>query len=286
MLLSKKEGWLALSSSVLLVVSCVVRAMLGDNGEGSVTSKSKALRPRPRMRADAESFVPRNNSHLHKPKPVHRLHVSQYRSLLVPTDDSDDSSPVEQKPPRSRSVTPPPGLPEPSFTPPPGLPEPEPTKTALQKTPPWRKQQDPAACVVVPNRGVEARALLASLVELEKDTGSHTFTHDGRTRKPAGKRIVAGLRESSRAVANDRAVAILVAHDLKRTADGKLEEPKMQKMVEDAQAKGVAVAVSLSRAELGDTVSKDVSSAVLAVVDVSGAEDAFQRFLHASAPAA
>jgi len=287
MLLSKKEGWLALSSSVLLVVSCVVRAMLGDNGEGSVTAKSKALRTRPRMRADAESFAPKTNPPLHKPKPVHRLPISQYRSLLAPTDDSSSdtspagrTSPAEQQP-RSRSVTPPPGLPEPSFTPPPGLPEP-----AAPKTPPWRKQEDPAPCVAVPNRGVEARALLASLVQLEKDTGAQQFTHDGRTRKPAGKRIVAGLRESSRAVANDRAVAVLVAHDLKRTADGKLEEPKMQKMVEDAQAKGVAVVVSLSRAELGDTVSKDVSSAVLAVVDVSGAEEAFQRFLHASAAAA
>lgn len=277
MLLSKKEGWLALSSTVVLVVSCVLRAMLSGRQLGDVTPKSKGRVPgsRSRLRVDAESFVPRN--YVNKPKPaataVHNLHVSQYRNLLAAaTDDSstDDSSPrprAEQKV-APRRVTPP----EPGFAPPPGLPEPT-------KIPPWKLcKQEP----VEDSRALEARALLARLIELEKDSPV-SLTQDGRARKPAGKRVVAGVRESLRAVANGKAVAILVAHDLNRTADGKLEEPKMQKMVDDAQEKGVAVAVSLSRAELGDTISKDVSSAVLAVLDVTGAEEAFQRFLHASA---
>jgi len=293
-LLSKKEGWLALSSTVLLVVSCVWRAMLGGQPELDATQKTKR-HSRPRLRADAESFVPKqreHGSHLHKPKPSHSLHVQHYRHLLTATDDSStDDTPRESKTlltakpaqkaappwrktaaeaPRSRSVTPPPGLPEPSFTPPPGLPEPSTVTQAVE-------------------RAAEARSLLARLVELEKDTPV-ALTNDGRLRKPAGKRIVAGVRESTRAIANDRAAAILVATDLHWTEDGKLEEPKMQKMIDDAQAKGVAVVVSLSRAELGDTISKDVSSAVLAVLDVTGAEDVFQRFLQASsstpAPAA
>jgi len=310
-LLSKKDGVLALSSTVLLVVSCVWRAML--NGQRSdfsdATQKMKAQRSRPRLRADAESFVPKQSRDLPKPKPSHNLHVQQYRHLLTAADDSStDDSPrqslllsstdatprqsknllIAAKPeqkektppwrktaateaaPRSRSVTPPPGLPEPSFAPPPGLPEPSKITRAVEQA-------------------AEARSLLARLVDLEKDTPA-ALTHDGRLRKPAGKRIVAGVRESTRAIANDRAAAILVATDLHWTEDGKLEEPKMQKMIEEAQAKGVAVVVSLSRAELGDAISKDVSSAVLALLDVSGAEDVFQRFLQASsttpAPAA
>lgn len=238
--LSKKEGWLACASTVLLVLSCVARAVLAAPApdECPEAPKPKPKPRRNRLRADAEVYVPRR---------VSEEQVQIYRDLL--------SANVEQSPaPEETSA----------FTPPPGLAPPKLDQLPVQQ---WWASKAPSERIA---SAAEARALLGRLMEGAK-----------ATRKPAGGRIVAGVRETARAVAHDRAAAVMVAADLP-WADGQLVEPKMQAVVEAAHAKGVPVVVGLCRAELGQTISKDVAAAVVAILDVSGAEDAFFRLLNSA----
>lgn len=251
-ILSKKEGWFACASTVLLLASCVVRAMLGVPAETNCEEemkKPKMTRRVRSMRADAEPYQRRVS-------PVQHVHVQNYRNLLTALAEQQESKPASE---------------EPAFKPPPGLPAPLTPADQLRAT--WRACEEAAADTS------DARALLAKMVEIEG--GPILSANLRRTRKPMGKRLVAGVRETVRAVATGRAVAVMVASDLE-WVNGKLGEPKMQSVVDMAIDKGVPVVVGLSRAELGATISRDVAAAVVAVIDVTGAEDEFARLVQAS----
>lgn len=267
--LSKKEGWLACASTVLLLLSCVWRALLSGAVEVEKdekrSPKSRGLRRRSPLRADAEPWQAQRartpspqgsvQSRKEHANSLVSAHVDDYRSMLT------NSTPTASKASSSKASSSSSSPAAPQFRPPPGLRPPADTP--------------PPPCSVAE----ESRALLWRLRELAQDDSPHG-SPDAKARKPAGKRLVAGVRETGRAVASGRAVAVMVARDLQRADGGELAEPKMRAVVQAAEEQGVPVLTGgLSRQELGETIAKDVQASVVGLLDVSGAEDVLGRLL-------
>jgi len=120
-------------------------------------------------------------------------------------------------------------------------------------------------------------ARLAQLALERERTANAGQTEEQATaeRKPAGKRVVAGVRECNRAVARGKALAVVLANDLAKS----FEEPKLVSLLQQADSLNIPVVKALTRAEIGQTIAKDVTATVLVVLDVEGAEDVFGEFL-------
>lgn len=275
--LSKKEGWLAIVSTLVLLVTCVLLAIQGTPSSVSTPSTSSTIQKAPpakpksrppthakpisvksSLRAEAEPFTARRQ--------LQHCHVTTYRHMLTEAH----------------------AAPCPPWRKPPGLADPVAYQTsgpsiwtkgegervvAPIRNHPWKVAGSPEvnSNASDPATDLPVLMLLRRLRELE-----HTPEQATPDRKPAGKRVVAGVRECNRAVARGKALAVVVANDLSRS----FEEPKLVALLQQADSLNVPVVKALTRAELGQTIAKDVTATVLVVLDVEGAEDTFGEFLH------
>lgn len=85
------------------------------------------------------------------------------------------------------------------------------------------------------------------------------------------RRMVAGWREAIRAVKRSRAIALVIAKDAGA-------DTKIQAIMASANEKGIPVLLGMNTAELGQMiVGTEISTSVLVILHVAGAEDLFEE---------
>jgi len=157
-------------------------------------------------------------------------------------------------------------------------------------TPAWRSTW-PAAATAVTYIGPEvalrygrqvlsrelntaAAQLLSRLMELQA-----RLRATDPLRAKAKRRVVFGLREAAKAVRSRKAKLLLVVPNVEAVpAPGGLDEA-LQQLLDAARAGGVPVALALTRAKMGALTGRRVRMSAAAVLDSSGAEEAFAQAL-------
>lgn len=117
-----------------------------------------------------------------------------------------------------------------------------------------------------------AAQLLSRLMELQA-----RLRATDPLRAKAKRRVVFGLREAAKAVRSRKAKLLLVVPNVEAVpAPGGLDEA-LQQLLDAARAGGVPVALALTRAKMGALTGRRVRMSAAAVLDSSGAEEAFAQ---------
>ena len=119
-----------------------------------------------------------------------------------------------------------------------------------------------------------AAAMLSRLVELQ-----NRLRATDPLRAKAKRRVVFGLREAAKAVRARRAKLLVVVPNVEAVeAPGGLDEA-LGSLLDAARAGGVPLALALTRAKMGALTGRRVRMSAAAVLDASGAEEAFAQTL-------
>merc|ERR1719159_1137634 len=118
-------------------------------------------------------------------------------------------------------------------------------------------------CNDVKEKKVET--LVRRLYDLDKEARSNSNTPS------SCRRMVAGWREAIRAVKRSRAVALVIAKDAGA-------DTKIQAIMASANEKGIPVLIGMNTTDLGQMiVGAQISTSVLVILHVVGAEDLFEE---------
>ena len=119
-----------------------------------------------------------------------------------------------------------------------------------------------------------AAAMLSRLMELQ-----NRLRATDPLRAKAKRRVVFGLREAAKAVRSRRAKLLVVVPNVEAVeAPGGLDEA-LGSLLDSARASGVPLALALTRAKMGALTGRRVRMSAAAVLDASGAEEAFAQTL-------
>ena len=119
-----------------------------------------------------------------------------------------------------------------------------------------------------------AAAMLSRLMELQ-----NRLRATDPLRAKAKRRVVFGLREAAKAVRSRRAKLLVVVPNVEAVeAPGGLDEA-LESLLDSARAGGVPLALALTRAKMGALTGRRVRMSAAAVLDASGAEEAFAQTL-------
>jgi ribosomal protein L7Ae-like RNA K-turn-binding protein len=119
-----------------------------------------------------------------------------------------------------------------------------------------------------------AAAMLSRLMELQA-----RLRATDPLRAKAKRRVVFGLREAAKAVRARRVKLLVVVPNVEAVAaPGGLDEALTQ-LLDAARSGGVPVALALTRAKMGALTGRRVRMSAAAVLDASGAEEAFAQTL-------